>query len=119
MVASDASPSQSRWSRWFSKTAEADQTAPPPPALRPVCMKVTAGSWLIGSEWIERTKHISSAHSPRLGHSSHISCPERPCFIDLIRIDDEVLAQGRQTTGETGLREVLGPALKKLYIREH
>jgi sporulation related protein len=32
VVASDASPSQSRWSRWFSKTAEADQTAPPPPA---------------------------------------------------------------------------------------
>ncbi len=31
MVASDASPSQSRWSRWFSKTAEADQAAPPPP----------------------------------------------------------------------------------------
>jgi len=31
VVASDASPSQSRWSRWFSKTAEADQTAPPPP----------------------------------------------------------------------------------------
>lgn len=32
VVASDASPSQSRWSRWFSKTAEADQAAPPPPA---------------------------------------------------------------------------------------
>src|SRR5512143_3773022 len=31
VVASGASPSQSRWSRWFSKTAEADQAAPPPP----------------------------------------------------------------------------------------
>jgi hypothetical protein len=31
VAASDASPSQSRWNRWFSKTAEADQTAPPPP----------------------------------------------------------------------------------------
>lgn len=30
VVASDASPSKSRWSRWFSKTAEADQAAPPP-----------------------------------------------------------------------------------------
>ena len=30
VVASDATPSQSRWSRWFSKTAEADQPPPPP-----------------------------------------------------------------------------------------
>ena len=29
-MASDATPSQSRWSRWFSKTAEADQPPPPP-----------------------------------------------------------------------------------------
>jgi hypothetical protein len=32
VVASDAAPSQSRFSRWFSRTAEADQAAPPPPA---------------------------------------------------------------------------------------
>ena len=32
MVASDATPSQSRFSRWFSRTAEADQAAAPPPA---------------------------------------------------------------------------------------
>jgi hypothetical protein len=32
-VASDATPSQSRFGRWFSRTAEADQAAvPPPPA---------------------------------------------------------------------------------------
>ena len=31
MVASDASPSQSRWNRWFSRTAETDQAAVPPP----------------------------------------------------------------------------------------
>jgi hypothetical protein len=31
-VASDASPSQSRWSRWFSRTAEADQAVPSQPA---------------------------------------------------------------------------------------
>lgn len=32
VVASDATPSQSRFSRWFSRTAEADQAAPPTPA---------------------------------------------------------------------------------------
>ncbi len=32
VVASDAAPSQSRWSRWFSRTAEADQAVPPQPA---------------------------------------------------------------------------------------
>ncbi|HZP10543.1 SPOR domain-containing protein [Methyloceanibacter sp.] len=32
VVASDATPSQSRFSRWFSRTAEADQAAPPQPA---------------------------------------------------------------------------------------
>jgi hypothetical protein len=31
-VASDATPSQSRWNRWFSRTAEADQAVPPPAA---------------------------------------------------------------------------------------
>jgi hypothetical protein len=31
VVASDATPSQSRFSRWFSRTAEADQAAAPPP----------------------------------------------------------------------------------------
>jgi SPOR domain len=32
VVASDASPSQSRWSRWFSKSAEAEVPAAPPAA---------------------------------------------------------------------------------------
>jgi hypothetical protein len=32
VVASDAAPSQSRWSRWFSRTAEADQAVSPQPA---------------------------------------------------------------------------------------
>lgn len=32
VVASDAAPAQSRWSRWFSRTAEADQAVPPQPA---------------------------------------------------------------------------------------
>ncbi len=31
VVASDATPGQSRWSRWFSRTAEADQALPPQP----------------------------------------------------------------------------------------
>jgi hypothetical protein len=31
VVANDATPSQSRFSRWFSRTAEADQAAAPPP----------------------------------------------------------------------------------------
>ena len=31
-MASDASPSQSRWSRWFSKRAEAEAPAAPPAA---------------------------------------------------------------------------------------
>jgi cell division septation protein DedD len=32
VVASDATPSQSRWSRWFSKSAEAEAPAAPPAA---------------------------------------------------------------------------------------
>ena len=35
VIASDATPSRSRFSRWFSKTAEADQAAVPPPAAAP------------------------------------------------------------------------------------
>jgi hypothetical protein len=35
VVASDATPSQSRFGRWFSRTAEADQAAVPAPAAAP------------------------------------------------------------------------------------
>ncbi len=35
VVANDATPSQGRFSRWFSKTAEADQAAVPAPAAAP------------------------------------------------------------------------------------
>jgi cell division septation protein DedD len=36
VVASDASPSGSRWSRWFSKSAEAETPAAPAAATAPV-----------------------------------------------------------------------------------
>src|SRR5688572_25730936 len=57
---------------------------------RPVCMKVTAGSWLIGSECSERMTHSSSAIVARCGSTSVISLPLLPLLPDLHGVETVV-----------------------------
>src|SRR3984957_20552386 len=54
-----------------------------PEKLAPVFIISSAGSWLGISVYTERTKHMSSTHSARLGKISLTSMPLFPCFLNL------------------------------------
>jgi len=42
-----------------------------------------------------------------------------PCFIDLVRVDDEILAQRRNGAGRSGLFQIVGAALEKIHVRQY